>query len=355
MPPRHVRSYSDFYRHGRSSSRVAIKRKPKLQKVKHFSDTAIISVSRKRSKTAIGFNWSKIKRWAITIIVLGWIAFPLFAPYFRIKDITFENFPSNLEMNARLLARDTIKPSWFFVPNNNYFIVNTDEVKAALSDRFHTVENITITKKFPDQLIISATEKSPAAIYDDGKKYYYIDQDGNMLREIARVEESEYDFVKPKASATLVASSTSSTLASVSESETEKPASIRVHTPNYKKISGQFGLYPIIYDNRKNIVVGETDILPSSTLKAIIIWNHWMMDTKLAVVQYFTIEDNLNAGVKMVTDKKWYVNFQPNNDNLVQFNNVRGIVLSKDKTTPQPDEYIDVRFSRADGKSIFVK
>ena len=348
MPPRHVRSYSDFYRHGRRSSPVVIKKKPKLQKVRHSSDSAVLSVSRKRSKSSYGLDWRRVKRWGIALIVFGWVALPLYAPYFRVKDIVLENFPSNIEMKARQLAHDTIEPSWFFVPKNNYFIVNTDNVKAALAERFRTAENISVTKKFPNQLVISATEKPPAIIYDDGKDYYFLDQEGNMLRQIAKVEEGEYDFLRPKNSIASTSTSSSSDLP-----EDNPSSAVRVHTPAYKKISGQFGLYPIIYDNRKNIVVGDTAMLPTSTIKAVVSWNHWMLDTKLASVKYFTIEDNLNAGMKMFTDKKWYVNFQPNNDNLSQFNNFR-IVLQN--ASPKPTEYIDVRFSRAnDWKTVFVK
>lgn len=349
MPPRHVRSYSDFYRHGRSSTPIAIKKKVKAKKVTHSSDTsAVLFFSKKRSKNAIGFNWSLIKRWVIIFMIASWIALPLYAPYFRVKDVVFENFPSHLEMNARMTARSAIEPSWFLGIKNNYFVLNTEEIQKTVSDNFPTVENVVVTKKFPAQLVISATEKNPVAIYDNGKNYYYIDSEGNILRKITEVENSEFEFPKhnnsePASSTTTVSSTTilNDTIEEKNENAEKNSYSERIHTPNFKKISTAYGLYPIIYDNRKDNIFKEKGVIPSSTLRSIISWNHWIQDEKIAKVKYFLIENSIYSGVKIFTDKPWYVHFEPLNDNAMQFKNLK-ITLQNFK----PKKYIIVRFSK---------
>jgi hypothetical protein len=359
MPPRHVRSYSDFYRHGRRSSQVTIKKKPKkLQKVKHFSDTAILSVSRRRSRTAEGINWGRIKRWAIVIVVLSWVTLPLYVPYFRVKDITFENFPSDLQMNARVLAHDTIKPSFFVIPSNNYFVLKTDVVREVLGQRFSTVENITVTKKFPNQLIISATEKPPVLIYDNGKNYYTLDKDGNKLHQIATVGDDEFKTVKSHA-ITIPSSTVSSSTLTSSTTETvlvDDTSSVQIHVPNFKKIATQFGTYPIFYDNRDYITMSDTNILPTSTINAVVQWQHLMNDSKLAEPEYFSpySKDSLSAGLTVVTNKPWVINFQPESNIQTQFTNFQATLLDK-KLNVKPKQYIDVRFSKENGKALFWK
>jgi hypothetical protein len=254
-------------------------------------------------------------------------------------------------MNARTLIHDSIKPSFIVIPNNNYFIINTEAVKTVLTDNFSTVENIKITKKFPDQLVISASEKTPAIVYDDGKNYYTLDSEGNILHQIAKVGDDEFTSINESPSNFLSSSSTTSTITDV----TEEPLSLeQIHTPNYKKIATQFGLLPLVYDTRKNIIIGSQTVLPSSTILAVINWQKWLLESKLVSPHYYTLS-NLNSSIEVHVDKSWVIDFRPNDVLQTQFDNFRTIVLDAVKNKKKIVDHIDVSFARPESKINYVK
>ncbi|MBI5254697.1 hypothetical protein HY932_02875, partial [Candidatus Falkowbacteria bacterium] len=197
-------------------------------------------------------NWKKqIEIGMLIIAVLSAIIVCLYAPYFRINNtqitglqrISQEKFTKaiNSVMNYR---------RFLILPGSDYFVADLSEMKTILAEKF-PLESLTITKKFPNTLIVNVEEKISTIIYDNGVEYGYLDTDGNVVEILRKVGDDEWQEKSAMTSTT--------------------PA-IRVHTPKSKQIKKEIGDYPIVYDERGMTGGINTNVLDKETVAGIIEW-----------------------------------------------------------------------------------
>ena len=266
-------------------------------------------------------DWKKqIEIGALAIAILASIIVCLYAPYFRINNIQVaglqrisqEKFIESINsvMNYR---------RFLILPGSDYFVADLSEMKSILAEKF-PLESITITKKFPNTLMVSVEEKISTIIYDNGAEYSYLDTDGNIVEILRKIGDDEW---QEKSAAT------SST-----------PA-IRVHIPKSKQIKKEIGDYPIVYDERGLTAGMNTNVLDKETVAGIIQWFNFLNKQAKIPPNYFIISDGLGEGV-IKTGEGWYIkaNFEKNIDS--QFSELQYVL--KQKINRKNVNYIDLRY-----------
>ena len=78
------------------------------------------------------------------------------------------------------IIRSQYLDNWKLIPRDNYFLINTRRVENLIKDKF-LVDSVTVTRKFPDKLEIEINEKPGSAIYDNGRQYFLLDDEGNVI------------------------------------------------------------------------------------------------------------------------------------------------------------------------------
>lgn len=283
---------------------------------------------------------TKLKLFLLAIILLGWISSLAYTSYFKITKIDYfglENL-SRSEMDNFIYPKYLSRTEW--LPTNNYFFINTKKLETDLVDVF-SLEHATVTKHFPHKLIIDIKEKTPALIYDNGKKYFLLDIEGTAVKYLADVGQDELKTVAGLPSVPLLTNT--STPATTSPLEF---ASTIEHTPNYQKITRLFGQYPIVYDRRNlEITEKQTGLLSPEYITTITTWHKELSEQGSAKPKFFVF-DNLNSGMIIDTTQSWDIIFQPKNSTEEQINILRGIL-----STIKPKAYIDLRF----GEKVYWK
>ncbi len=266
-------------------------------------------------------DWKKqIEIGVLAAAILASIIVCLYAPYFRINSIQVaglqrisqEKFTESINsvMNYR---------RFLILPGSDYFVADISEMRGILAEKF-PLESITITKKFPNTLMVSVEEKISTIIYDNGVEYAYLDTDGNIVEILRKVGDDEWQEKSAMTSTT--------------------PA-IHIHIPKSKQIKKEIGDYPIVYDERGLAGSINTKVLDKETVAGIIQWFNLLNKQGKIPLNYFLISDGLGEGV-IKTGEGWYIkaNFEKNIDS--QFNELQYVL--KQKINRKNVNYIDLRY-----------
>lgn len=62
--------------------------------------------------------------------------------------------------------------------NTNLYTIKTNIIAQSLEQ--FKLKNLIILKKFPDTIIVQASKRTPIAILQDGQKFYYVDNNGDI-------------------------------------------------------------------------------------------------------------------------------------------------------------------------------
>lgn len=271
-------------------------------------------------------------------IAMVWLVLLLYLPFFNITKISYYGLENiNQAELATYLNGNFLKPdSWW--PFKNYFLVKADKISKKLLKDFPLL-SVQINKIFPNQLIINLQEKKSSIIYDNGTAYYLMDENGSVIKYLTEVTVDEFLIIKlatstPTSSIGILAATTTI------NANTSTTSTIKKHVPNYKKISRDFGRYPIIYDQRQLLIKTEDkNLLPNNFITGILTINEAIAKQGIGEIKYFIL-DNLGAGVQIITANIWDIFFQPNNDLNQQFDNLK--IILKDN---RPRQYVDLRFA----------
>ena len=273
----------------------------------------------------------KFKLILFIVFLLIWVICLAYISYFKVNKINYFglNNTTKEELNEFIYGNFLNKKS--ILPLNNYFFINSDKISGELYKKF-ALETVEVAKIFPNQLNVEIKEKISSVIYDNGKAYFLLDSRGTAIKHLKDTEPYE-TIIKITTSTKL----TTSTVSRTSSAE---------HIPDYKKITGLFGNYPIVYDRRSlDINLKQENILPPEHIMAIITWYKALTEQGIATPKFFIL-DNLNSGIVLDTTDPWDILFQPKNDTITQINNLKNIL-----PTIKPREYVNLDF----GKKIFWK
>ncbi|MFA5062045.1 MAG: hypothetical protein WC526_02780 [Patescibacteria group bacterium] len=278
----------------------------------------------------------KIIGMILVILVVVWAGMLVYMPFFRINKIECSGFKNINEEEVDNYIKTTYLDGGRILPANDYFLVDVDKIQKGLSEKF-SVQSIFVEKVFPNLLKVKVIEKQSSLIYDNGQKYFLLDDGGSVIKYLADVEKTEFQIVTTSIS---IPTNTPGTPVMTSSTPTTT-----VHIPNFSKIKNQFGSFPILYDERELIVTEkQLNILSSDIIYFIASWYSDLPKQGIEP-QYFVL-DNLNSGILIKTNKPWNIFVQPGNNYTPQLNNLKLFLK-----TIHPKEYIDLRF----GERVYWK
>ncbi len=295
-----------------------------------------------KPKNQVRPSRAKLKLFILFIVVMAWLLCLAFTPYFKIKKILYFNLGSTPRNEVDSFIQNAYLKQKGWLPRDNYFFVDSAKLADNILDHF-SLESVIVEKKFPSELHVEVREKTSAIIYDNAKKYYLLDKEGTIIKELADVEPNELKQIETSPISTPTTSSISDTV-STTVTTSSKPS--YKHTPNNEKIKNFFSDYPIIYDKRNiEIQDRQQNILPTSVIDAAILWQKEFAQQGRLRPKFFTFE-NINSGVTITTGETWEILIQPTSDITAQIT-----ILKELLTTAKPKEYIDLRF----GEKIYWK
>lgn len=135
------------------------------------------------------FPDSKKRRIIIFAIFLFFgslIWFFFFSNYFTIKTIVVSGSENINTENIKNLAWEETKDRWFLLgKQNNIFLFSKSNFINKINAQFSLMD-IKIKKKLPDKIDITLKEKKYSFVWLEDEKYYYIDNEGNLIAEIGQ-------------------------------------------------------------------------------------------------------------------------------------------------------------------------
>lgn len=279
----------------------------------------------------------KLKITTLIITSLATFGIILYHPFFYISNLEISGLQRipHQELHDTIFA--TIKYNrWLFFPGKNYFIVNLDEIRDIIKEKY-PIENIKVTKTFPEKIEIILEEKISTIIYDDGKNYSYVGADGSIVEILRRVGDDEWQQLNP----IITTTSTTSTDKEGDEEKENLNDSPKIHKPDIKILINDFGDYPIVYDKTdKNYQAGDPVLSPKS-VSGIIDWFNLINKKSDIPFNYLILENEIGDGV-IKTKEGWEIMI--NVDNHVQEQFYELAHLLKEKIDRQTVNYINLRY-----------
>jgi hypothetical protein len=151
-------------------------------KNRQSSKSWIKKIKRKKISFSFGFLKKIINAKTLTAVIIL-LLLPLlfyffaFSNYFGINNIIISGNDTISKVNAEQIVRNELSAKIYkFIPGNNYFFINTDLLAKKLAESFPEIENVMITKKFPNVLYIRINEKRPALIWCRNSCFFVNDQ-----------------------------------------------------------------------------------------------------------------------------------------------------------------------------------
>ncbi len=273
------------------------------------------------------------------VIITGIVAFistiglGLYHPFFAISALSITGLQRISEQEMQEAVYGILDYNRLFIfPGNNYFIIDVQELKDILKERF-PIEHIVVKKVFPHNVSISIEEKISTVIYDNGQEYSYVDLRGNVVEKIRLVGEDEWDIITE----VVIATTTSST-----DSLTQQENIIsRTHTPAVDAITAQYGNYPIIYTtNPSSSKEGESIVNPT-IVSHIIEW-YALFEQLLNIPFGYAQIGESPYHATLYTKEGWAVLINIQEDPEIQARVLQHTLTQEIDTRNM--EYIDIRF-----------
>jgi cell division septal protein FtsQ len=120
----------------------------------------------------------------VAVLALGsavWLTF--FSTLGKIKEVSINGLDRMSDGEIRQLLSESLSAKrLLFLPQDKLFLFDEKRFLKTFEDRY-SFQRIAITKKWPDKLEISITEKISACVWNEADKYYYADAEGFILSE----------------------------------------------------------------------------------------------------------------------------------------------------------------------------
>ncbi|HBU06479.1 MAG TPA: hypothetical protein DEB09_00170 [Candidatus Magasanikbacteria bacterium] len=277
-------------------------------------------------------DWKKIIELSILgIAVLSMIIISVFSHFFYIKTINITGLQRISETEIKNATLGVINYKRLFIlPGQNYFIVDLDEVRDILKEKF-PIESIVISKTFPNVLNINIEEKISTLIYDNGKNYSYIGTDGHIVEILRKVGDDEWQ------TQTKTTTSTNETGETITKTEIIKLA----HIPSVRNIVNEMGDYPIVYDIRNKDTNLNDRVLDEVNVAGIINWFNLLTKKTDIPFGYVVLENDLGDGV-IKTREGWNIKVKLDKEIDKQFEELQFTLKNKVKRNNL--QYIDLRY-----------
>jgi len=123
------------------------------------------------------------------------ILFSTFFPNFNKTNKSIFFSIKNIEIkDIYFLSSKEIESSLSNIKNKNLLFVSNDYIQSKLVE-YDFISSFQVKKVFPNTLVIKIKEKKPVAIHFDGKKNFYISENGDFINFIALEKYKNLPFV----------------------------------------------------------------------------------------------------------------------------------------------------------------
>lgn len=275
---------------------------------KHYKNPFFRKVKRGSATRGRGFYYGRepsrfktLRKTVVLILLLavaiGWFYFLFYSPYFSIQKIEIFGLEKIDETEIKKLLQLQIASHRFLIfKQKNIFWFDEESAKKIINLNYG-LTFLEINKKLPDTLIVKLEEKKPFFIWVTGEKFYYVDQDGMIIHELAIEEVSA--------------------------------------AKNQKEI-------PLVYDeNNQEIKIKDTVLTPSLIQFIVNLHKAWFEKINLSIIG-FVVTHQPDTMVKASTLDGWQIYFTSNRDLNLQIEKLSLFLKEMDKE--KISEYIDLRF-----------
>jgi len=289
----------------------------------------------KQNPLSVGHQTKKRFKLLFTILIVSFLAVlmvGIYHPFFYVNKVVATGLQriSQKEFEEAILGIMDYR-KLFFLPGNSYFLVDVEEIKNILKERF-PIESVTVKKGFSATLSVQIEEKISTLIYDNGKEYGYLDGGGNIVEIIRQVGEDEW--IKK----TLTTTSTNEKGEVVEEIKILEA----IHTPNTRQIVEEMGDYPILFDKRSQTIALNTSVISKEMAAGIIDWFNLLNKKTDISFGHAVIEDGRGEG-EIITGAGWRLKVKLTENVDLQFVELQHLLV-KEKINLNSLNYIDLRY-----------
>lgn len=293
----------------------------------------------RRTRAKRSFSWSGNVRWLVLLcILLVNVGILIYHPFFHVKTV----YTSGIDRIDPVAFDQKVEGildyrRYFFLPAQNYFFVDLDELKIILNETY-ALSSITVQKSFPAFVHIDVEEKISNLIYDNGIQYSYLDMNGVIIETVRNVDDDEW------IETTEMVTSTNAQ----GELVTEENVISRVHIPNSARVKAAMGDYPIIVDSRESFTPSTSSTIERVQIDGIIDWFYLLEKKHGIAIQYMSL-DNLFGNATFYTKEGWNIFVQIEENIEKQVRTLMHLLENEiDRNTIQ---YVDLRY----GERVFWK
>lgn len=129
---------------------------------------------------------------AITIYLALVIAFILviYGPWLTVNDIMVTGTKAVNPTSVKAVANDYLQGwAWLVRPRRNLWLLSSSDLASHLVKKISTklsIETVSITKRYPHNLIINVVERTPVFVWTDGQLLASIDRQGVVIEMLSR-------------------------------------------------------------------------------------------------------------------------------------------------------------------------
>lgn len=117
-----------------------------------------------------------------------WLAF--FSPIFDVKAVAVAGNQKTSAEECQKIIEQAVSNKLAFLESKSIFLFNLNKASKEIKEKFPQIQNISIKRKYPGEILASIQERQPVAIFSwRDEKYYFIDETGVIYDETGRSPE----------------------------------------------------------------------------------------------------------------------------------------------------------------------
>jgi len=123
----------------------------------------------------------------VIILIITGVCLLLLSSRFQIKYVEVSGMEKLGAEDIKSTASEFLKGNYkFFIPRSSFFLAGSEDLSQKLQENFYLIDSVSVSKKFPDKVIISIKERTPFGIFckkesgieAGGGNCAYIDKNG---------------------------------------------------------------------------------------------------------------------------------------------------------------------------------
>lgn len=247
-------------------------------------------------------SWlSKFILFLVIIAAGGFFYFIFYSSYFSIKNIKISGLEKINESEIRDIINAQINSRRIFIfKQSNIFIFDENLIKNKIDGKY-ALNFLKVEKGLPGNLNFEIQEKTPIIIWKTGDKYYSVDKDGIIIREIPEGESQNNEIDQPESKMAVV-----------------------------------------FDENNEDVTIKETVLTIEAVQAVVKSQNSLFGMTGLSISNFRTTKRG--ETIKGLTNEGWETYFSATSDLNAQIEKLKSFLGEKKPEDRQNLEYVDLRF-----------